>query len=249
MIGQRGTSTALSAALSGALALGLLAGGAAHAQEGVTMREALSGIGLIEPDRPAINYQERAPLVMPPNLSGKGAAAKSKGKGRTAAKDAAMSANADAEAPFYLPPPQTRAEDPRWPKEPEVARRERAAAERDKPIVRGAQGRMNDNNMTLSVDELQAGRRAGAGLSSDPAPRPGENRESTWLDPFQLFSDKKIEPSATVEPERDGLTDPPTGYRKAPVKVVAPQGGPMGGSISGNEEADPRAYMRSQSGR
>ena len=37
------------------------------------MRDAMSGIGLIEPDRAPITYNERAPLVMPPSLGGKSA--------------------------------------------------------------------------------------------------------------------------------------------------------------------------------
>ena len=57
-----------------------------------------------------------------------------------------------------------------------------------------------------------------------------------------------VEPTR-VEPDRDTLTDPPTGYRKAPVKVAKPQGGPVGGPISDRDEADPRAYMRNPSGR
>ncbi|UMY18951.1 hypothetical protein MMB17_06505 [Methylobacterium organophilum] len=196
--------------------------GLARAAEGEFMRDTLSNLGLIEPERPAITYRERAPLAMPPKLNG-----------------------------TALPPPQVRETSPQWPKDPEISRRERAAVEAKKPVVRGAQGRMNDNNETLSVYEMDAGRKAGAGALNGPAGRPGDGdtRESTWLDPLKLFTgEERTEPSV-VEPSRDMLTDPPNGYRKAPVKVVAPQGGPVGGPISDNAEADPRAYMRSQSGR
>lgn len=223
---RRGSSGLRGLALCAGLLPAIVAG-AARA-EGELMRDALSGIGLIEPERPTITYRERAPLAMPPKLGGR--------EDLTAG----------------LPVPQPRRTDPSWPKDPEVVQRERAAIEAKKPIVRGAQGRMNDNNETLSVYEMDAGRKAGAGGLNGPAGRPGDGdtRESTWLNPFELLSGKaeKTEP-ALVEPDRDTLTDPPTGYRKAPVKVAKPQGGPVGGPISDNAEADPRAYLRSQSGR
>ncbi len=213
----------------GIAVLGALGPSPVQAEEGEFMRGALSGIGLIEPDRPSITYRERAPLAMPPKLGGNG------------------------DLTAGLPLPQARqAPDPQWPKDPEISRRERAATEARKPIVRGAQGRMNDNNETLSVYEMDAGRKAGASALTGPAgsPNRGDTRDSTWLNPFELLSGTKAdaEPSE-IEPERAGLTDPPTGYRKAPMKVAKPKGGPVGNSISGNEEADPRAYLRSQSAR
>ncbi|GEO98340.1 hypothetical protein [Methylobacterium haplocladii] len=239
MIAQRG----ILSVVTGTFALGLFAVAPARAAEGEFMRDAMSSIGLIEPERPPITYRERAPLVMPPAL-GKKAAVKKPAKGK------------GAEAPpvdyatMPLPLPQTRQDDPQWPKDPEISRRERAAIDAKKPIVRGAQGRMNDNNETLSAFEMQNGRKAGAGLSSEPAPSPGEARESTWMNPLKLFSGRKDddEPSA-IEPDRDGLTDPPNGYRKPPIKAAKAQGGPVGNSISGNEEADPRAFTRAQSAR
>ncbi|GLS43527.1 hypothetical protein [Methylobacterium brachythecii] len=238
MSGQRGILTVFTSSL----VLGLLTSAPARAAEGEFMRDAMSSIGLIEPERPPITYRERAPLVMPPAL-GAHPSAKKHQKGK-----ALDTTSADPTLPLPLPTPQARQADPAWPKDPEVTQRERARSEANKPIVRGAQGRMNDNNETLSAAEMNSGRRAGAGLSSDPAPRPGEARDSSWFDPLALFGGKKdeLQPS-TVEPDRDGLTDPPNGYRKAPIKTVKTQNGPMGGSISGNEEADPRAYMREQS--
>ncbi|MEE7458420.1 hypothetical protein MPAR168_08910 [Methylorubrum populi] len=229
MSGRRSFTRALGSIRGPALCAALLAGSAGAARaEGEFMRDTLSNLGLIEPDRPAITYRERAPLAMPPKLGGK--------EDLTAG----------------LPVPRSRQADPAWPKDPEVLQRERAAVEAKKPIVRGAQGRMNDNNETLSVYEMDAGRRAGAGALSGPASTPGEGdtRTSTWLNPFELLKGKSetVEPTL-VEPDRDTLTDPPTGYRKAPVKVAKPQGGPVGGPISDRDEADPRAYMRNPSGR
>ena len=212
--------------LAGAAAILMLAAGAARAEEGAFFRDSLSTLGLVEPERPAITYRERAPLAMPPKFDPNN-------------------------LPAGLPKPQVREASPQWPKDPEVRQRERAAIEAKKPIVRGAQGRMNDNNETMSVYEMQAGRRAGAEIPDGPVIRPGDNtRESTWLNPLELLTGKsEAAGQSVVEPDRDLLTDPPTGYRKAPIKVARPGGEPVGGPISDNAEADPRAYMRSQSGR
>ncbi len=239
MIAQRG----ILSVVTGSLALGFLAAVPARAAEGEFMRDAMSSIGLIEPERAPITDRERAPEGRPPAVANKAA-------GEQPAKGKAAEAPPVDYATMPLPLPQTRQADPQWPKDPEISQRERAAVDARKPITRGAQGRMNDNNETLSAAEMQNGRRAGAGLSSDPAPRPGETRESSWMDPLKLFSGRKddAEPSV-IEPDRDGLTDPPNGYRKAPLKAAKGPAGPVGNSISGNEEADPRAFIRAQSAR
>ncbi|MBW4968456.1 hypothetical protein KZZ04_19180, partial [Pseudoalteromonas sp. CR1] len=58
--------------LSAAVALAPLCVGPAHAQErGEFMRDALSGIGLLEKRQDPIDYHERPPLVMPPKIDGK----------------------------------------------------------------------------------------------------------------------------------------------------------------------------------
>ncbi|KQP11288.1 MAG: hypothetical protein Q7T93_18785 [Methylobacterium sp.] len=221
MIGQRGflysvTGTLVTGLLAGA---GILAGpGAAQAQQGVFMRDALSNIGLIEPEKPAITYRERAPLVMPPKFDGKA-----------------------------LPPPRKAEASPQWPKDPEIAQRERERVEARKPIVRGAQGRMDDNNMTLSIDEMRGGRRADAQVRTEPGRPEGEtaDRNSFWSNPFGLRSDAVVEPSL-VEPDRDVLTDPPTGYRKPPRKVAKSNGDPVNNPSREREEADPGAYIRNR---
>ena len=101
MIGRNGITRGL-----GILAVGLFAATAARAAEGEFMRETMSSIGLIEPERPPITYNERAPLVMPPSLSGKPA----KGAGKKAGKGAAP--GLEAPTSLALPPPQTRQADP-----------------------------------------------------------------------------------------------------------------------------------------
>ncbi|MFE1600686.1 hypothetical protein [Methylobacterium sp. ID0610] len=198
-----------------------------RAEDGVFMKKALSSIGLIEPDRPSITYRERAPLVLPPKMDKTGA----------------------------LPAPVARSavrdEAPQWPTDPEAVARARRAADDGKPRgMRGEQGRMNDNNTTLSIYEMRGGRREGAGITKEPVYKPGDNvREATWMNPLDLFKGRKDEdaqPSVT-EPSRDMLTDPPTGYRAPPGgRLARSDSAPKGMPISDREEADPLAYLRSR---
>lgn len=208
MIGHRGLL----------VVMGVLCAGGAQAQQGVFMRDALSNIGLIEPEKPAITYRERAPLVMPPKLDGRA-----------------------------LPPPRQPEASAQWPKDPEVVQRQREREEARKPISRGAQGRVDDNNMTLSIDEMRGGRRAGAQARTENGRPEGENddRNSFWSNPFGLRSAEVTEPSA-VEPDRDVLTDPPTGYRKPPRAVAKSNGDPVNNPYREREESDPGAYLRAR---
>ena len=187
------------------------------------MKNALSAVGLTEPDRPPIIYRERAPLVLPPGKNGPA-----------------------------LPPPQAslRESDPQWPKDPETAKRSRDAEEAKKPIRRGPNGRVDDNNTTLSVQEMRQGRRAGASVTREAEYKPGDDvRESTWLNPFKLFEGRKDDDArvSDVEPARDLLSDPPTGYRAPPGgKLAKTKADTIGVVNADRKEADPVAYMRSQ---
>jgi hypothetical protein len=206
--------------LSVAVVSPLLAAGAAQAQQsGELMRDALSGIGLLEKQQAPIDYHERAPLVMPPKLDG----------------------NA-------LPAPRARSKSAAWPKDPEIVAREREVEERRVPKGNQAAGRYNDNNATMSVDEIRGGRRAGANLTTSAEDKPGDNaRRGSWLDPLELFKGKSDEAQASeVEPTRDSLTAPPTGYRQAPKKLVRTTGEPVKNASAEREESDPGAYFRSQ---
>lgn len=205
--------------LPAALALAPLLSGAAQGQErGEFMRDALSGLGLLEKRQDPIDYHERPPLVMPPKLDGKA-----------------------------LPQPRARSTSAAWPKDPEIVERERAAVERRNPRGAQAQGRYDDNNATLSVDEMRSGRRAGASLTTEAERKPGEhNRDDSLLSPFDLLKGKSAnaEPS-DVEPNRDVLTDPPTGYRQPPRKLARPSSSdPINNASREREEADPGTYLR-----
>lgn len=209
------------AILAAGVALGLGVVGPASAQqqrEGELMRDTLSTLGLIEKERPSIEYRERAPLVMPPKLDGRA-----------------------------LPPPRSANASPEWPKEPEVVARQKAEAEARVPKGNQVQGRYNDNNVTLPIDDIRSGRRADANMTTEIEQKPGDsNRSSFWVDPLELMrgiGKEKTEPSQ-VEPERDVLTAPPTGYRKAPRPVAKSNGDPINNPSREREEADPGTYLR-----
>ena len=196
---------------------------AARAQEGVFMKDLLGSIGMIEKERAPITYRERAPLVLPPRSD--------------------------------LPPPVARGPEREvnaaWPKDPEVGARERRAARERAPITRGEGGRMSDSHNTLSVDEIRAGRRPGAGVPTEATYKPeGNGRTTSWLDPFELMKGKKddTEVVATAEPERNALSEPPSGYRRPPGGIERGAATPRPYNID-REEADPRAFQRQQAGR
>ncbi len=202
--------------LTAAVALApLAAAGTARAQEtGAFMRDALSGIGLLEKRQDAIDYHERPPLVMPPKLDGKA-----------------------------LPPPRAQSTSAAWPKDPEIAERERAAAERRVPKGNQAQGRYNHTTATRPVEEIRGGRRAGASLTTEAQRKP---RDDSLLSPLELLQGKiaNAEPS-DVEPTRDTLAQPPNGYRMAPKKLPRPSANePVNSANRDREESDPGVYLR-----
>jgi hypothetical protein len=59
--------TRKAAAIGLAFAASALIAAPAVAQEAGVIRSILGAVGLVEPDRPAIEYRERAPLVVPPS--------------------------------------------------------------------------------------------------------------------------------------------------------------------------------------
>ncbi|MCX7296967.1 MAG: hypothetical protein NTU64_08840 [Hyphomicrobiales bacterium] len=157
------------------------------------IRNILEGIGLQRENR-SINYQERAPLVIPPSKT--------------------------------LPPPERSdamiANNPAWPKDPDVERaKAEAARERTTVIWAGDEARKQDS--ALRGSDL------GPGPSKRSASRAGKS-ESNWssddprLKPSELgykgglfssiFGGNETETAKfTGEPPRATLTEPPPGYR------------------------------------
>ena len=160
------------------------------------LRGLMEGIGLQKEEK-IINYQERAPLVIPPSKA--------------------------------LPPPERSdaviANNPAWPKDPDVLRaKEDAARERD--TIVGAEEQTRRDARPLRPDEMTPGpkpravRRAGTPTGSAGS----ENEMAARLSPSQLgytgglfgnmFGGAPDETAKfTGEPPRTTLTEPPPGYQ------------------------------------
>lgn len=208
MIARRPTrltaSTYAGAAFSLALAAAVLVTSApARAAEDDTpidskiLRGILEGLGLRK-DGEAINYQERAPLVIPPNSA--------------------------------LPPPEKSdaviANDPAWPKDPDVARRKAEAARVSKEAYKSADEKIRDEARPLRPDELTPGARSrtARGAISRDLSAGTFNESGDKMSPSQLgykgglFSNmfgRQDDDVAkfTGEPPRVSLTEPPPGYQ------------------------------------
>ena len=162
------------------------------------LRGIMEGLGLKRDGEATINYQERAPLVLPPNRN--------------------------------LPPPEKgdaiTANNPAWPKDPDVARRKATvAAERDRNISDEREREQNP----LRPQQLAPGARSQTkktqARTDDGYDSPASGFGSQLL-PSQLgssssggvfssmFGGKKEETAKfTGEPPRALLTDPPPGYQ------------------------------------
>jgi hypothetical protein len=163
------------------------------------LRGLLEAIGLRK-DGEAINYQERAPLVIPPNRS--------------------------------LPPPEKPdaviANNPAWPKDPDVQRaKEQAKSERN--AIRSAEEQILYDERRLSEAEMTPNRRPSdrrraargangvAGTSSEGVGRRLSSSELGYKGGLfsNMFGRGRDEDTAqfTGEPPRTALTEPPPGYQ------------------------------------
>lgn len=181
---------------------------AAQAQEGVFFKDLLGNMGLIDKPRDEIEYRDRPPLVVPPQV-----------KLRQPVDGAAVAAR-----------------NPAWPNDPDVEARRLAAAEANKPAPVGSDRNDTKHGARLSVDEIRAGRRVDRN-PAPVMPRPvyGDNsREEYWVNPDELRRMSRPQPDSVLaygeEPQRRFLSDPPTGLRtparSAPLPN-APRGGPL----------------------
>jgi hypothetical protein len=153
----------------------------------------LQGLGLRK-DGEAINYQERAPLVIPPSRS--------------------------------LPPPEkgdaVLANNPAWPKDPDVVRRKRdVERERNRNVSDEREREQNP----LRQDQLTPGGNprtaAGQPQGAPNSPTPGDRFSATEMKQNQkgnMFGNmfRRDEPEIakfTKEPPRAALTEPPPGYQ------------------------------------
>jgi hypothetical protein len=210
MIARRPTRLTVSfctgAAFSLMLAMALLAGPApARAADddvpldSKILRGLLEAIGLRK-DGEAINYQERAPLVIPPNRA----------------------------LPPPEKPDEMIAKNPAWPKDPDVLRAKEEAA-RERNSTRSAEEQIQHDERRLSEAEMTPGmrpsdrRRAArgstgvAGSSSEGIGRRLSSSELGYKGGLfsNMFGAGRDEDTAqfTGEPPRVSLTEPPPGYQ------------------------------------
>jgi hypothetical protein len=159
------------------------------------LRQFLKDLGLRRDGEPAVEYRERAPLVVPPSRA--------------------------------LPPPRSEgavANNPAWPKDPDVTQRKVEAA-RKKAVARSASEAMIEDGRPLKPSELEKGRVAAGGASTTRAPTPEESArpmrpselgasKGIFSGMFSSFkSDKGETAEFSAEPTRESLTAPPPGYQ------------------------------------
>jgi hypothetical protein len=167
----------------------------------------LGGIlGFNTDDGEQIEYRERAPLVVPPNA----------GQLRSPAQGNAAERRGN------------------WPRDPDVAARQRAAADRSRPIVLPTDRELQ---RPMTLEEIRQGRVAGAELPRNPQ---GMVRDQDLANEIggvaalremdsrsAIRRDEELQPG--VEPRRAFLTDPPSGLRmpagNRPIVVTRDAGG------------------------
>ena len=143
-------------------------------------------------------------------------------------------------------PGSAQAANPQWPNDPDVAARKRQAAEDRMPVTDTEPRRMNRENTRLSVEEMRAGRRAGAEVPAAPVVR---SRDNAWIHPDILRAQAKQGSGAQVagdDGKRRSLTDPPSAYRQSAT------GQPIRGSFEAPvriDESDPKVFLREQARR
>jgi hypothetical protein len=167
----------------------------AFAQTGL-MKDVLNGFGLVPAEKPDIDYRERPALVVPPSR--------------------------DLPAPEA---PASTAVNPAWPSDPDVARREKDLAEKNRPAGSDDKARLQ-LDPRLSPDELRRGRVAGAPRVQEMAVG---NRDNPVISPTELKRGsqdiKKINDNKPKLADRSRLSDPPTAYlQPSPTAPLAPDG-------------------------
>jgi hypothetical protein len=158
------------------------------------MRNIMEGLGLKRDGEAGINYQERAPLVIPPS------------------RDLPPPESTDAVI----------AKNPAWPKDPDVERRKlEAAMEKNRNV---SDEREREQNPLSPAQLTPGGRPKKRQARTDDGYQSPASGFGNQLPPSELgwkgnlfgamFGEKKEETAKfTGEPPRSTLTDPPTGYQ------------------------------------
>jgi hypothetical protein len=181
-----------------ALACGafLLAGAPAQAQSGGVFDSMLGLLGLKSDEQPNIEYRERAPLVVPPQIK------------------------------LRTPEPPAAARTAAWPNDPDVARRAAEEKYRKTPMGERPDRKYLEGELRKPGDIPGGRTYGKTPTEPRPFVVEGSLAESGWVSPDKLraMGPKAQEQSVLVageEPPRRYLTDPPAGMRvpsgKAPL--------------------------------
>ena len=163
-------------------------------------------LGLPTDAKDPIDYRERAPLVVPPNQNL---------RPPSEAGDVA----------------QSRAN---WPQDPDVLARRKAAEDARKPVmVDSVTGRDGTVGRRMTIQEIRAGRVAGAEVPKVPQPVILNDRDLhnvhggvTTINELDRLSAQQQAANAAgnrdprSEPQREFLTDPPSGLRRPSEKAA-----------------------------
>jgi hypothetical protein len=201
---HRGAAGSFAVTLTLALAVALSAGSAfaADDEEEVPLdtklfRQWMKDLGL-QRDGEAIEYRERAPLVVPP----------SRNLPPPRSGEAAVTSN------------------PAWPNDPDAKQRKAAAVKKKQPNRTAAEA-ADAEARPLSRTELERGRTAAGTQSGGTVTKDADAESSRPLRPTELgskslfsnmfssapWADKTEVGTFTSEPTRDNLTAPPPGYQ------------------------------------
>jgi hypothetical protein len=186
MIGIRTARLGLAVGLVAASWAVALPTGASAEEEGEFMKRFLGSIGIIPEDKPAIEYRERAPLVLPPRL--------------------------DLRDPVAAGSVQSR--NAQWPNDPDVAAERRRDAEARLPAGLDEKSRGANSAAPLSPEEMRAGRRPGAQLNTGAAPTAKDTGWMHPDTLREQYNNRRVI-AEQDEGGRRRLTDPPTGYRQS----------------------------------
>lgn len=168
----------------------------AQAQEGV-VGALMRGIGLAPDNRPPIDYNDRPPLVLPPDTN------------------------------TLPPPvdPASVASNPAWPQDPDVLARQRAEIERTRPAGTDMRSRMAGENTLLSAEEVRTQGRADTGGFDGPVDNTARTRMLT-PDELRRGNSAMVELNKAPDlKQRTRLTQPPTAYLEpSPNAPLVPEG-------------------------
>lgn len=181
------------AGLVGLVLAGTAATAPAMAQDGSFMRSVLGAVGIMEPDREEIEIRERPPLVVPPQLN------------LRTPKD-----------------PNRLAEDPNWPRDPDVIERKRRAADARVPVTETERRRI-EQDPRMNYQQLRSVRGGQGQQAARSSGSVGDNnRDELYWRPMEdnrrAAAEYRARPEAQAlnygqEPRRQALTDPPAGLR------------------------------------